>query len=193
MSLVENEILEVKKKQTILIVDDDKSNIDILLHILSDYDIITTLEGQKAIEIALADNIDLILLDIVMPNMDGFEVCQMLKISDKSSNIPIIFLSAKYDMDDITKGFELGAVDYITKPFNPIELKCRVKTHIELQMYKKDLEKKNIELQKLNQKIKDVIKKDMEEIYLGNQYISGEDVNLSSFDHYLDSISLDDE
>ena len=180
-----------RKKATILIVDDDKSNINILLNILQDYDVIACLDGKTAIEMAIKEDIDLILLDIVMPQMDGFEVCSILKTDAATENIPIIFLSAKRDMEDINRGFELGAVDYIVKPFFPIELKCHVRTHIKLQNYQRDLEKKNIELEQLNQKIKDVVKKDMQDLYESSECFSSKDIDLDNLDSYLDNISLD--
>ena len=139
----------MKDKQTILIVDDNESNIDVLLGILEEYDVIPSLDGKTALSIIEDENIDLILLDIMMPVMDGYEVCKILKNNIKTSKIPIIFLSAKYEMDDIKKGFKLGAVDYITKPFNPIELLVRINTHLELRGYQKNLEVKiNDEIEK---------------------------------------------
>jgi DNA-binding response OmpR family regulator len=144
-------------KPTILIVDDNKSSIDILVEVLSQsFDLITALNGQKAIDIAKDEDIDLILLDIMMPKLDGFSVCKILKTDLQTSKIPIIFLTAKYNMDDIEKGFQLGAVDYLTKPFQPTELLVRINTHIELRSYQKDLEKKvekEIEKNILNEKL----------------------------------------
>ncbi|MCK5110229.1 MAG: hybrid sensor histidine kinase/response regulator [Arcobacteraceae bacterium] len=143
-------------KETILIVDDNKSNIDVLLGILSAYDVIPALSGQTAIDVVTSENIDLILLDIMMPIMDGFEVCRILKNNSKTNKIPIIFLTAKYEMEDIKTGFNLGAVDYVTKPFNPIELLVRINTHLELRSYQKDLElkvKDEIEKNKLQEQI----------------------------------------
>ncbi len=128
--------------QTILVVDDTKTNIDILVDLLDEYDIITSLNGEEAIESVNREDIDLILLDIMMPNMDGYEVCKKLKSSQRTKNIPIIFLTAKSEQSDIEKGFKLGAVDYLIKPFYPSELKARVKTHLELRGYQKNLEKK---------------------------------------------------
>ena len=131
-------------KQTILIVDDIKENIDVLVQFLDKYDLVPARDGQSAIDIAKeeSNNIDLILLDIMMPDMDGFEVCTRLKSDSKTRHIPIIFLSAKNNHKDIQKGFELGGVDYITKPFNPDELFSRVDTHLKLRAYEKNLESK---------------------------------------------------
>lgn len=133
----------MEDRQTVLIVDDVKENIDILINLLGKYDLIPATDGKTAIDIAQEeDNIDLILLDIMMPDMDGFEVCEVLKNNRKTAHIPIIFLSAKNKQAEIQKGFEVGGVDYITKPFNPDELLSRICTHLKLRAYEKDLEKR---------------------------------------------------
>ncbi|MCK5110227.1 MAG: hybrid sensor histidine kinase/response regulator [Arcobacteraceae bacterium] len=128
----------MNKKDTILIVDDTQTNIDILIELLDDYDIVVATDGYSAIDILNTDsNIDLILLDIMMPDMDGFEVCEKLKSNNQTKNIPIIFITAKTDDNSIQKGFELGGVDYITKPFRPIELLARINTHLNLVKHEK--------------------------------------------------------
>lgn len=129
-------------KKTILVVDDNSSNIDILIGLLDEYDVIASLDGSSSLNILQQENVDLILLDIMMPVMDGFEVCKQLKKDPRTSKIPIMFLSAKDQINDIKKGFELGAVDYITKPFNPIELLSRIQTHLRLREYEQNLEEK---------------------------------------------------
>lgn len=145
----------MRDKGTILIVDDVKENIDIMVELLKKYDLIPALDGENAIEIAMQEsNIDLILLDIMMPDIDGYEVCKALKRDPKTMNIPIIFLSAKNKQDEIQRGFDVGGVDYITKPFNPDELLSRVSTHIKLRSYERDLEAKVKEEIRKN-KIKD--------------------------------------
>lgn len=130
------------KKQTILIVDDMSENVDILVDLLHMYDLVTALDAKSALEVLEeeVDTVDLILLDIMMPDMDGFELCEILKNKEKIAKIPIIFLSAKDTSVDIQHGFELGGVDYITKPFNPNELLARVATHLKLRAYDKALE-----------------------------------------------------
>jgi len=139
--------------KTILIVDDTIENLDILSELLEAYDVVETTSGVDALEIVNNQEIDLILLDIIMPNLNGFEVCQKLKSHPKTSKIPIIFLSAKSSQDDIQKGFEIGAVDYVTKPFNPTELLSRVQTHLELYKYQSNLEQQvQVELQKSKDK-----------------------------------------
>ena len=141
----------MKNSQTVLLVDDIKENIDLLMELLNEHDLIPALDGDTALKIAQEeDYIDLILLDIMMPNIDGFDVCKQLKSNPKTSKIPIIFLTAKNKQEDIQKGFELGAVDYVTKPFNLNELLSRVNTHLKLRAYEKDLE----------QKVEEAIKKD---------------------------------
>jgi len=132
----------MKNKQTILIVDDVSENVDILVELLNDYDLVTALNAKSALEIVKEEDIDLILLDIMMPEMDGFEVCDILKQDRDTQHIPIIFLTAKDKSNDVQIGFEKGAVDYITKPFNPNELLSRVDTHLKLRAYEKNLEKK---------------------------------------------------
>ncbi|WNC70709.1 hybrid sensor histidine kinase/response regulator [Thalassotalea psychrophila] len=125
---------EPSKKNTILVVDDEPGNIDLASALLKDkYKVKAATNGKLALKIAQADpNIDLILLDIMMPEMDGYEVCKEIKANEATKNIPVIFLTAKAEIADITSGFTLGAVDYITKPLQPEILKARVKTHVTL-------------------------------------------------------------
>lgn len=142
----------------ILIVDDDTINIDILLESLQDeYRLGIAKNGVKALEFAKEHKPDLILLDIMMPEMDGFEVCEKLKESEETKDITIIFLTALQDTANKFKGFELGAVDYITKPFNTIEVKARVQTHITLGKMRAELADQNIILQsKVDDKTKQI-------------------------------------
>lgn len=127
--------------KTILIIDDVSINIKILVDLLSDkYDVIIALSGLEALEVLKQSSIDLILLDIMMPNIDGYEVCKKLKQNDKTKNIPIIFITAKIDEDSIEKAYEVGGVDYVTKPFKPRELLARVKMQLDLQETIKHLE-----------------------------------------------------
>ena len=123
----------VDKEFTILIVDDEKMNVDILGGILSPmYNLLISRNGSRALEIAKANTPDLILLDVLMPDMTGFEVIAKLKESDETSKIPVIFITGLTSADDEEKGFFLGAVDYITKPFNKAIVKARVNTHIKI-------------------------------------------------------------
>lgn len=123
------------KRQKILIVDDAPANISVLVKALtSDYEISVAVTGEDALSIVTSDRApDLVLLDIMMPGMDGYEVCRRMKNDAATREIPIIFITAKDDEEDETRGLELGAVDYITKPFSPPIVKARVKTHLELK------------------------------------------------------------
>ncbi len=125
----------MKKKQIILIVDDIPDNILLLHGLLKEsYKIKVATNGQEALTIACSENPpDLILLDIIMPEMDGYEVCERLKADDKTNDIPVIFLTAMTQAEDEQKGFELGAVDYITKPISPPIVVTRIKTHLQLK------------------------------------------------------------
>ncbi len=124
----------------ILAVDDTKANLDILLNILSDFDVIPTTSGQKAVEIAKSEKISLILLDIVMPGMDGYEVCEILKLEQKTKDIPIIFITANTDDESIGAAYDVGGSDYISKPIKRKEVLARVKTQLNLRKNILDLE-----------------------------------------------------
>jgi len=132
-----------QKDPTILIVDDVPTNINVLTKILqiNHYYILSAFNGKSAIKMTKDHNPDLILLDIMMPDMSGFEVCEQLKSSPDTQSIPIIFLTSKNEPEDIVYGFKLGAVDYIPKPFNSAELLSRIKTHTELKRLQTNLEK----------------------------------------------------
>ncbi len=137
-----------KKFKTILIVDDTPANIQILVEVLKDeYTTIIATNGDKALRLAAKEHApDLILLDVMMPVMDGYEACAKLKSDKKTRDIPVIFVTAKSDVEDELKGFELGAVDYITKPISPPLVKARVKTHLSLKQAREELAKQNKEL-----------------------------------------------
>ncbi|GIU52245.1 two-component system response regulator [Shewanella sp. KT0246] len=129
------------EKATVLIVDDTPENIDILVGILgADYKIKVAIDGPKALALAQKSSPDLILLDVMMPGMNGYEVCQKLKSEPLTCHIPVIFVTALADTEDETQGFALGAVDYITKPVSPAVVKARVKTHLSLYDQKRLLE-----------------------------------------------------
>lgn len=136
---------ESSEKPSILIVEDTPLNIDILQEALGeDYDLAVAINGLVALQVLETNSTpDLILLDIMMPEMDGFETCRRIKSNDRDKMIPIIFLTAKTENEDLLKGFELGAEDYVTKPFNIPELKSRIKTHIEIQTNRRILARKN--------------------------------------------------
>ncbi len=129
----------------ILIVDDVVPNIQIAKAILQmdGYKVTTAESGPEALKLLHETPIDLILLDIMMPDMDGFEVAQAVKHQKKYEDIPIIYLTARNDEESLTKGFELGAVDYITKPFRGAELRMRVRNHLKLRFIQRRLQEAN--------------------------------------------------
>jgi putative two-component system response regulator len=137
------------KNYSILIVDDVLENIQVAMNILEEnnYDFAYAKSGEEALKILKSNTFTLILLDIMMPGIDGYEVCKIIKEDPRLMDIPVIFLTAKADIDSLKKGFEVGGVDYITKPFHPEELLARVQTHIELYVAKKLLQKHNISMQ----------------------------------------------
>jgi len=124
---------DIKKEFTILVTDDEKLNVNILGDILSPmYNLLISKNGGRALELAIEHKPDLILLDVLLPDMTGFEVIKKLKESDVTSKIPVIFITGLTSTEDEEKGFFLGAVDYITKPFNKAIVKARVNTHIKM-------------------------------------------------------------
>jgi CheY-like chemotaxis protein len=142
-------------RQTILIVDDAPANIEVLSATLGDkYEILFALTGREALRLALEVIPDLILLDVVMPGMGGYEVCRSLKNNPALRDIPVIFITALDQEDQETKGLELGAVDYVTKPFNPAIVRLRVRNHLELKYRRDLLSLRNAELQEALAKIK---------------------------------------
>jgi CheY-like chemotaxis protein len=129
----------LEKAPLILVVDDIPKNLEVIGNILSleDYQISIAGDGQRAWNIIQRISPDLILLDIMMPNIDGYTLCRRIKTLEDKKDIPVIFITAKTETEDLVKGFESGAVDYITKPFNAAELSARVRTHIALYRAKK--------------------------------------------------------
>ena len=127
--------------KTVLLVDDEPANIQIVNSILKDiYKTRIATSGAKALELANQEPApDLILLDVMMPEMDGYEVCSRLKSADHTRDIPVIFLTGQTEIDDETKGFEVGAVDYIHKPFSPAVVQARVRTHLMLRGVREQL------------------------------------------------------
>jgi two-component system sensor histidine kinase/response regulator len=138
---------------TILIVDDNKKNLQVLGNILSEnnYRVAMAINGTKALELVPKLQPDIILLDVMMPGMDGFEVCKILKGEPKTCEIPVIFLTAKVDLDDIVTGFNTGGVDYITKPFKKEELLVRINTQITMLEHRRKIEQQTNELKELNE------------------------------------------
>ncbi len=144
----------MKSGPLVLIVDDNATNIDLLVSTLkNDYRLGIAKKGAAALEYAIKYHPDLILMDIMMPEMDGYEVCARLKDSPDTISIPVIFITAKSETVDKTRAFEMGAVDYITKPFHAAEVRARVRNHIALEEMKSRLQSQNVQLeQRVEQK-----------------------------------------
>lgn len=156
---MEGKPMSDKETNLILIVDDAKENIDILFQALvGEYELGVAVDGESALEYVASEKPDLILLDIMMPGMDGYEVCRRLKGDKETRDIPVIFLTAMTDIQDKTAGFEAGAVDYVTKPFEILEVKARVKTHLDLQNALKTINTYNRQLEEMvEQRTKELI------------------------------------
>jgi len=128
-------------RQTVLIVDDTPANIEMLSEALSDqYEVLFATSGQDALHIAAEQHPDLILLDVMMPEMDGYEVCTRLKGDAMTQTIPIIFVTAMDHEEEETKGLNVGAIDYLAKPIRPAIVRARVRNHLELKRYRDNLE-----------------------------------------------------
>jgi|WetSurMetagenome_2_1015567.scaffolds.fasta_scaffold136975_2 class 3 adenylate cyclase len=152
---------ENQQPEQILLVDDNVTNLQVLHQTLDGrgYKILVAKNGAGALAIAAKAKPSLILLDIMMPEMDGYEVCRRLKADPALSDIPVIYLSALTDTEDKVKGLELGAVDYIAKPFQPEEVIARVNTHLTINSLKKMLAEKNLELQSANSILEERVKR----------------------------------
>lgn len=142
-----------KSKGLILIVDDVLENLQVLSKVLrqANYQITAATSGEKALAMLEKSNPDLILLDVMMPGLSGFQVCQKIKLMERFQTTPIIFLTAKAEQEDILRGFETGAVDYVTKPFQFPELLARVSTHVELKRSREQLATSHQQLKQLSQ------------------------------------------
>lgn len=181
-------ILALKEKSfKVLIVDDVPENIQVLAHVLNEKGLKVSYaeSGIKALK-AIKNNLpDLILLDVSMPGMDGFEVCEKLKKDEQTAGIPVIFLTAKVDQQDIIQGLDKGAVDYVTKPFNAKELTTRVFTHLELKYNRDLLSSQNQELARLNEvknQLFSVISHDMKNLF--NNILFGTESLEKEIEHF---------
>ena len=141
---------QADEKKTVLLVDDTPANIQVANSILKDtYKIRIATNGAKALELAnVTPAPDLILLDVMMPEMDGYEVCTRLKMAADTRDIPVIFLTGQTEIEDETRGFEVGAVDYIHKPFSPAVVQARVRTHLVLRGIREQLARQLLTIQK---------------------------------------------
>jgi len=160
----------MNSKYEILIVDDVSENIKVAISILKNdnYNFSFALNGQQAIEIIKTKRFDLLLLDVMMPGIDGFKLAKIIKNSPAIQDTPIIFLTAKVDIKSIEEGFNIGAVDYVTKPFHAVELKSRVANHLELYRYRRELKRDN---KKLNNEIGAVKTKHYSDLELSQKEI----------------------
>lgn len=175
---------EYNQQFTILTVDDVPKNVQILGTILKkeNYQVSFATSGKQALSIIESEKPDLILLDIMMPEMDGYQVAQILKNNKETKDIPIIFLTAKTETEDIIKGFEVGCVDYVTKPFNTAELLARVRTHLELKKAREEL----IKLNATNSKFFSIMSRDIRNALVGVKGIAQfllEDIELDNKDN----------
>lgn len=143
-------------KPTMLIVDDSPANLHVLLESLKEagYKVLVAINGESAVRQADFAKPEIIILDVMMPGMDGFEACRRLKQQPNTREIPVIFMTALSETVDKLKGFEAGGVDYITKPFNVVEFLARINVHVELKRAREALKTANQELQDINQKLR---------------------------------------
>jgi DNA-binding response OmpR family regulator len=138
---------------SILLVDDNPTNIDVLYTFLADvgFEVLVAEDGVSALERVGYARPDLILLDIMIPHMDGFEVCRKLKENPETRDVPVLFITAMGSVEDKVRGFSMGGVDYITKPFQNQEILARIRNHMELQRMRKELEVRNEHLEEQNE------------------------------------------
>lgn len=140
------------KRATILVADDQYHNLQLIAALLKPhYNLLIADCGEKALEIANVKKPDLILLDVMMPDLSGFDVCRKLKENPETVDIPVIFLTAKNKTEDLVEAFEVGCADFLTKPINKPEVYSRIKTHLDLKLSKDQIKNKNIVLEKNNQ------------------------------------------
>src|SRR5262245_39545518 len=142
--------------ERILVVDDTPANIETVAAILKaqGYRLSVATSGLQALNALRHVRPDLILLDVMMPELDGFDTCRRIKCSDSWRDIPIIFLTARTETADIVRGFEVGAVDYVAKPFNAHELLARVSTHVTVDQLRRNLAEKNVELARAHELVR---------------------------------------
>ena len=143
---------------TVLVVDDAPANLNLLAGLLqADYRVKLAASGAKALDLVQRAAPDLVLLDVMMPEMDGYEVCRRLKADTATSAIPVLFLTAMTQTEDEARGFQVGAADFIQKPINPMVLQARVRTHLQVKAYQDQLRDRNAWLQdELGQRLQQV-------------------------------------
>ena len=153
-----NAIDNDSRNPTILIVDDIPANIALLVDYLEEhgYQVVVAQDGEEALQRTEFAHPDLILLDVMMPGMDGFETCQRLMESNEVKETPVIFMTALAETTDKVRGFEVGGIDYVTKPFQLEEVRARINTHLTLSAMRKKLTQQNEYLQDTNRKLEDM-------------------------------------
>ena len=174
-----------RKKSLVLVVDDIQSNVEFIADILSSLkhvEVHGLNDGPSTLKFMAKRKPDLILLDVSMPDMDGFEVCRKLKMKQEYADIPVIFLTARVQKEDIVMGFETGAVDYIAKPFNLNEMLSRIKTHL-------DLRSKTKELQEMNLHLEEKVEERTQQLLEANKNLSEANKKLSQM--YDELVALD--
>ena len=186
--------LEKTEGATILVVDDTPANISVLIDHLGDsnYKILVAEDAESAIEQLKFSKPDLILLDVMMPGMSGFETCKLLKEKETTKDIPVIFMTALSEAEDKVTGFDLGGVDYITKPFQHEEVLARVSTHLTLRRFQKSLEETNINLeQRVTERTEELsealteLEKLKNRLEIENQYLQEEIKSEHNFDEII--------
>jgi response regulator RpfG family c-di-GMP phosphodiesterase len=143
-----------KREFSILIVDDDPKNLQLIANMLKEHKLELALNGREALEFTDSEQFDLILLDVMMPEMDGFEVCKKLRAAERNRDTPVIFVTSKREEEDEFEGLKLGAIDYIRKPLKIPLLKARVDNHLRVQSLKRELEQKNEALSESNEALR---------------------------------------
>ncbi|HYG58445.1 MAG TPA: response regulator, partial [Symbiobacteriaceae bacterium] len=148
--------MNAEPKPLVLIVDDNPQNLRVAVGVLEEvgYECAMAVSGEEVVAFAESDRPDLILLDIMIPGMDGYEICSRLKQHPATGDIPVIFLTARSDAQDVVKGFAVGAVDYVTKPFNRPELTARVAAHVELKRSRDGLKRYVSEMEAVNTELR---------------------------------------
>jgi putative two-component system response regulator len=161
------------ERDTVLLVDDNPSNLHLLWKTLDGLGLrlLMANNGKRALDVALSQQPTLVLLDIMMPEMDGFEVCRRLKADPRCADSAVIFLSALEETGDKVRGLELGAVDYVTKPFQPQEAIARVKTHLHLKRLERDLAMRNAQLAELNDQLEQKVERRSRQLMQGRDAV----------------------
>ena len=170
----------------ILVVDDKPNNLSLVTSLLKPfYEVMLANNGERAIRTASEKLPDLILLDIMMPGMSGFEVCEVLKSQPLTAIIPIIFLTARNDGDDFEKAYDIGAVDYVTKPVNAKELLMRVRTHLLISEQRNHMVMLNERITEINEGLEGEVKNRTSDLYAALRRLEGQNQDLARFSHII--------